>query len=96
MKCPFCETENRQGETLCIQCGKLIGKIPNRRVCSLCGREIPDDKECCPVCLKCPPFVKLIYLFIAVIVAVAVIGCYFYISHHYVVGGDKGWFFWKT
>ncbi len=95
MKCRFCGTPNRDGETLCVQCGKLIGEIPNRRVCSYCGREIPVDRDDCLYCKKRSPVSKMSYAIIAVIVSIVVVATYVYVSHYYIVDGDKNWAFWK-
>jgi RNA polymerase subunit RPABC4/transcription elongation factor Spt4 len=56
--CPFCNTANPPGESLCIYCGAPLGDIqlttcencrfivnPSERICSNCQSELPAANE---------------------------------------------------
>jgi len=54
MKCPKCQTENRETRRFCLECGaKLIlvcvdcgyENLPEEKFCGECGRDLRESKK---------------------------------------------------
>jgi class 3 adenylate cyclase len=45
MRCPECNTENREDAAYCLQCGAPLGYV-----CPHCGRELPPQAQFCDAC----------------------------------------------
>jgi serine/threonine protein kinase len=53
MKCPNCQTENREGAEFCRACGQ---SLKAKHTCPQCGQVNPEDSKFCDRCGK--PFVE--------------------------------------